>query len=92
MHADQCPALVLNADFRPLSYFPLSLLSWQEAVSAVLTGRVAVVAEYEEWVRSPSTRLRLPSVIALKRYERRARRVAFTRFRLPVGWVDSSLR
>ena len=80
MHADQCPALVLNADFRPLSYFPLSLLSWQEAVSAVLTGRVAVVAEYEEWVRSPSTRLRLPSVIALKRYERRARRVAFTRF------------
>ena len=22
---DSCPALVLNADFRPLSYFPLSL-------------------------------------------------------------------
>ncbi|HEV7371645.1 MAG TPA: HNH endonuclease, partial [Arenibaculum sp.] len=28
---DHCPALVLNADFRPLSYFPLSLWSWQEA-------------------------------------------------------------
>ena len=28
------PALVLNADFRPMSYFPLSLLSWQDAVSA----------------------------------------------------------
>ena len=26
------PALVLNADFRPISYFPLSLLSWQDAV------------------------------------------------------------
>ncbi|HEV7286341.1 MAG TPA: HNH endonuclease, partial [Kaistia sp.] len=26
---DHCPALVLNADFRPLSYFPLSLWSWQ---------------------------------------------------------------
>ncbi|HTQ33281.1 MAG TPA: HNH endonuclease, partial [Stellaceae bacterium] len=26
---DSCPALVLNADFRPLSYFPLSLWSWQ---------------------------------------------------------------
>ena len=24
------PALVLNADFRPLSYYPLSLWSWQE--------------------------------------------------------------
>ncbi|MEE8445950.1 MAG: HNH endonuclease, partial [Alphaproteobacteria bacterium] len=26
-----CPALVLNADFRPLSYFPLSLWPWQDA-------------------------------------------------------------
>ena len=26
------PALVLNADFRPLSYFPLSLWCWQDAV------------------------------------------------------------
>ena len=24
------PALVLNADFRPLSYFPLSVWSWQD--------------------------------------------------------------
>ena len=29
------PALVLNADFRPMSYFPLSLLSWQDTVHAV---------------------------------------------------------
>ena len=27
------PALVLNADFRPLSYYPLSLWPWQEVVS-----------------------------------------------------------
>src|SRR5262249_47817457 len=26
------PALVLNADFRPLSYYPLSLWSWQDAI------------------------------------------------------------
>ena len=25
-HPEYCPALVLNADFRPLSYYPLSLL------------------------------------------------------------------
>ena len=80
MHADQCPALVLNADFRPLSYFPLSILPWQDAIGAVVAKRVAVVAEYDTWVRSPSTRIQLPSVIALKRFERRARRVAFTRF------------
>jgi hypothetical protein len=48
------PALVLNADFRPLSYFPLSLLSWQDAVTAVFKDHVSVVAEYDKWVSSPS--------------------------------------
>ena len=41
------PALVLNADFRPLSYFPLSLWSWHESVKAVVTNRVNVVSEYD---------------------------------------------
>lgn len=74
------PALVLNADFRPLSYFPLSLLSWQDAVSAVLSDRMSVVAEYEVVARSPSTEIRLPSVVALRRYQPAPQRVAFTRF------------
>ncbi len=34
-HAGVVPALVLNADFRPLSYYPLSLWSWQGSVKAV---------------------------------------------------------
>ena len=33
--------LVLNADFRPLSYYPLSLWSWQDAIKAVFLDRVA---------------------------------------------------
>jgi 5-methylcytosine-specific restriction endonuclease McrA len=74
------PALVLNADFRPMSYFPLSLLSWQDAISAVFSQRVSVVAEYDASARSPSTRIRLPSVVALRKYQRPPRRVAFTRF------------
>ena len=74
------PALVLNADFRPMSYFPLSLLSWQDAVQAVFSERVSVVAEYDAWARSPSTSIRLPSVVALRKYQPSARRVAFTRF------------
>src|SRR4029079_9730498 len=28
-HPDSCPALVLNADYTPLSYYPLSLWPWQ---------------------------------------------------------------
>ena len=32
---EKCPALVLNADYRPLSYYPLSLWSWQDTVKSV---------------------------------------------------------
>ena len=74
------PALVLNADFRPLSYFPLSLWSWQESVKAVFMNRVNVVSEYDNEVHSPSFAMRLPSVISLKRYVPLNRRPAFTRF------------
>lgn len=74
------PALVLNADFRPLSYFPLSLWSWQDAVKAVFLDRVSVLSEYQAEVHSPSQTMRLPSVIALKEYIPGARRPAFTRF------------
>ncbi len=80
MSLENCPALVLNADFRPLSYFPLSLWSWQDAVKAVFLGRVNIVSEYERTVRSPNFEMRLPSVIALKDYISSARRPAFTRF------------
>ena len=75
-----CPALVLNADYRPLSYFPLSLWGWQDAVKAVFLDRVDIVSEYEEKVHSPSFEMRLPSVVALRRYVTPARRPAFTRF------------
>ena len=77
---ESCPALVLNADFRPLSYFPLSLWSWQETIKAVFLERVNVVSEYDRVVHSPSFRMKLPSVISLKEYVAVARRPAFTRF------------
>jgi len=74
------PALVLNADFRPLSYYPLSLWPWEEAVKAVYQERVDVVSHYDKVVRSPSLEIRLPSVIALKTYVDQDRPPAFTRF------------
>ena len=77
---ESAPTLVLNADFRPLSYFPLSLWSWQESVKAVFLNRVQVLAEYDREVRSPTRAMRLPSVIALRDYVAPARHPAFTRF------------
>lgn len=76
------PALVLNADFRPLSYFPLSLWPWQEAIKAVFLDRVTILAEYEDIVRSQSFSMRVPSVVVLKDYVKPRKRVAFTRFNL----------
>lgn len=77
---ESCPALVLNADFRPLSYFPLSLWPWQETVKAVFLDRVNIVSEYDRTVHSPSFAMRLPSVISLKAFIPLSRRPAFTRF------------
>jgi 5-methylcytosine-specific restriction endonuclease McrA len=77
-----CPCLVLNADFRPLSYYPLSLWPWQDVIKAVFLDRVDVVSTYDQMVRSPSFEMRLPSVVALKSYVAQDRPPAFTRFNL----------
>ena len=74
------PALALNADFRPLNYFPLSLWSWQDTVKAVWSGRVTIISEYDQQISSPSLKMNLPSVIALKEYVPQTRDPAFTRF------------
>lgn len=79
---ESSPALVLNADYRPLSYYPLSLWSWQDAVKAVFMERVNIIEEYDRVIHSPSFELKLPSVIALKRYVKPALYPAFTRFNL----------
>jgi len=71
---------VLNADYRPLSYYPLSLWSWQDAIKAVFLDRVNIVSEYDRTVRSPTFELRLPSVVSLKTYVKPSRNPAFTRF------------
>lgn len=78
----QFPALVLNADFRPLSYYPLSLWPWQEAIKAVYADRVTILAEYDAVVRSQRSVLHIPSVVVLKDYIKPQKRVAFTRFNL----------
>nr|WP_022696316.1 MULTISPECIES: HNH endonuclease [Euryhalocaulis] len=72
--------MVLNADFQPLSYYPLSLWPWQEAVKAVFLQRVQIVQEYDHKIHSPSFEMNLPSVIALKDFIPQDRPPAFTRF------------
>lgn len=76
------PCLVLNADFRPLSYYPLSLWSWQEAIKNVFLDRVTIVETYDQPIRSPSFSMQAPSVVSLKEFVQQDRPPAFTRFNL----------
>ena len=77
---EKCPALVLNADFRPLSYYPLSIWCWQDAVKSVFLDRVSIVSNYKRKIRSPSFEMNLPSVIALKSFIQPSKNPNFTRF------------
>lgn len=65
---DKSPALVLNADYTPLSFLPLSLWSWQDSLRAVLSGKATMVASYGIAIRSVSVTVEMPSVIALKQF------------------------
>jgi 5-methylcytosine-specific restriction endonuclease McrA len=75
--------LVLNADMRPMSFLPLTTQRWEDAISAVLKGSVYPVEFYDDWeVRSPSTTLKVPSVVAHTEYIHVDHRVKFTTFNL----------
>lgn len=62
------PVLVLNADYRPLSWYPLSICTWQDAIKAIFLDRVDVIENYDMEVSSPSVSLAVPCVIVLKRF------------------------
>lgn len=61
--------LVLNADGRPISSWPLSLISAQDAVSALWRDRVTVVDTWKgAFFHSPSTVIEVPKVVMLRQY------------------------
>ena len=62
--------LVLNADFIPLHLVPMSTISWQDAFKMLAEEIATPIKFYEDaWVRTPSTKYRVPSVIVLKQYK-----------------------
>ena len=72
--------LILNGNGRPLSYFPLSAVDWKTAVKLVVTRNVIIIKEYPEWViRSPSTSLKVPSIVMLRKFHKFSKKVKFSR-------------
>ncbi len=65
---------------QPVSYVPLSTVSWQDAVRIIFLERASVLEEYDLWViRSPSVQMRMPSIIRLKEYQKHNGKVEFSR-------------
>lgn len=61
--------LVLNADARPLSTWPLSLIDSRDAVSAIWRDRVTVLEDWPDaFFHSPSTTIAVPKVVMLREY------------------------
>jgi len=73
------PALVLNADFTPVSVFPLSVWSFEHTMRKTLTGKVSVIETHDAVLRGQNYEYRPPSVVALKRYVHKAPMAKFNR-------------
>jgi len=73
------PALVLNADYSPISVFPLSTWGFERTLRNFLKGRITPLEHYDVTLRSPSFEYQPPSVIALKKYVKRPQNVVFNR-------------
>lgn len=61
--------LVLNADGRPLSTWPLSVISSLDAVHDWYRDRVAIIETWPDaYFRSPSTTIAVPKVVMVREY------------------------
>lgn len=67
---EESPALVLNANFLPISYLPLSIWSWQDSLRAVLSNKAVALHYYDIAIRSVSISVHIPSVIVLTRFQK----------------------
>lgn len=72
--------LLLNADAKPLSLLPLSVISWQSAVKAYFQDKVRVLEIHNGvTLNSTSFSMDMPSVIMTKEFQRRPTKARFTR-------------
>jgi len=72
--------LILNADYRPLSLLPLSIVDWELAIKLVALGKVSVIKEYDDWeVHSPSITVKVPSIVVTTGYVNWKKDVKYSR-------------
>jgi len=72
--------LMLNADGSPISYLPLSVISWEDAIKYIVLEKATVLEFYEDWtVHSANWETAVPAVMILRDYEKRKTSVRFSK-------------
>lgn len=72
--------LLLNADAQPVSYLPLSVVQWKEAIKYMYHDKCDVLEWYDDWlVRSPTWETKVPAVIMMRDFIHQKSDVRFSK-------------
>lgn len=72
--------LLLNADGAPVSYLPLSVINWQEAIKYMVLDKANVLAYHDNWVvRSARWETQVPSILMLREYMKPKTTIRFSK-------------
>ena len=72
--------LMLNADGAPVSWLPLSIIPWEEAVKYIVLEKATVLDFYEDWiVHSATWETQVPAVMILREYEKRKTSIRYSK-------------
>lgn len=72
--------LLLNADGAPVSFLPLSVIDWQEAIKYMVLEKAHVIAFHDNWlVRSARWETAVPSILMLHEYMKPKTSIRFSK-------------
>lgn len=72
--------LLLNADGAPVSYLPLSVINWQDAIKYMVLEKAKVLAWHDNWiVRSARWETPVPSILILTEYMKPKTTIRFSK-------------
>jgi 5-methylcytosine-specific restriction endonuclease McrA len=72
--------LVLNQDGNPVSFLPLSIISWEESIKYMVLDKAHVLEWYDDWiVHSATWETPVPAVIMLREYMKQKVSIRFSK-------------
>jgi 5-methylcytosine-specific restriction endonuclease McrA len=73
-------SLLLNADGAPVSFLPLSTLTWQDAIKYMVLDKAHVLAWHDNWiVHSANWETPVPSILILRDYMKPKKTIRFSK-------------